>query len=232
MAGTPEAGTPGAGTPRLLGLHTGRVRALGDAAAADPLLKPWRSAIFKEPVAGSLRLGRLGLEGDEVADHRHHGGPDQAVLGYASEHYPAWRAEGLDAGPGAFGENLLFEGLLDAEVCIGDTWAVGGATLQVSHPRQPCGTLARRFAKGDVVARVWDTARGGWYFRVLSEGPVAAGAAVALLERPNPGWTVARVLAAYWRAAEDPAEARAAAAVPLLTPHWPEKLLARAAGRD
>ncbi len=221
-----------AGTPRLLGLRTGRVRALGDAAAADPLLKPWRSAIFKEPVAGPLRLSRLGLEGDEVADRRHHGGPDQAVLGYASEHYPLWQAEGLDAEPGAFGENLLFEGLRDDEVCIGDTWRVGGALLQVSHPRQPCGTLARRFGRGDVVARVWAAARGGWYFRVLEEGEVEAGGAVALQARPNPGWTVARVLRAYWRAAEDPAEARAAAEVPLLTPHWPEKLRARACGRE
>jgi MOSC domain-containing protein YiiM len=221
-----------AGGPRLLGLRTGRVRALGEADAADPLRKPWRSAIFKEPVEGPLRLSRLGLEGDEVADRRHHGGPDQAVLGYASEHYPAWRAEGLDADPGAFGENLLFEGLLDSEVCIGDRWQVGGATLQVSHPRQPCGTLARRFQRGDVVARVWATGRGGWYFRVLEEGVVAPEGEVVLLDRPNPGWTVARILHAYWRAVEDPDEARAAAALPLLTPHWPEKLLARAAGRE
>lgn len=221
-----------AGKPRLVGLRTGRVRALGEADAADPLRKPWRSAIFKEPVEGPVRLSRLGLEGDEVADARHHGGPDQAVLGYASEHYAAWRAEDLDAGPGAFGENLLFEGLLDDEVCIGDTWQVGGATLQVSHPRQPCGTLARRFGRGDVVARVWATARGGWYFRVLEEGVVAPAGDVVLLARPNPGWTVARVLRAYWRAAEDPAEARAAAEVPLLTSHWPEKLRARAAGRE
>ncbi|MFN8011270.1 MAG: MOSC domain-containing protein [Holophagaceae bacterium] len=221
-----------AGTPRLVGLRVGRVRALGDAAAAEPLRRPWRSAILKEPAPGALRLTRLGLEGDEVADRKHHGGPDQAVLGYASEHYPDWRSEGLDAGPGAFGENLLFEGLLDSEVCIGDAWRVGGATLQVSHPRQPCGTLARRFGRGDVVARVWATARGGWYFRVLEEGVVAPEGEVVLLDRPNPGWTVARVLKAYWRAAERPDEARAAADVPLLTAHWPEKLRARAAGRE
>jgi MOSC domain-containing protein YiiM len=80
-----------------------------------------------------------------------------------------------------------------------------------------------------VVARVWAAARGGWYFRVLQEGTVAAGQDLARLDRPNPGWTVARVLQAYRHAALDPAEARAAA-VPLLTPHWAEKLLARAGG--
>jgi MOSC domain-containing protein YiiM len=217
---------------RLLEVRTGRVRFHGQEGAADPLLRPWRSAIVKEPVQGPLRLGVLGLEGDEVADPRHHGGPDQAVLGYASAHYPRWREEGFDAAPGGFGENLLFEGLDDGDVCIGDTFALGDARLQVSHPRQPCGTLAKRFGRGDVVARVWETARGGWYFRVLEAGVVEAGQAVGLLARPNPGWTVARVLRAYWRAASEPAEARAAAAVPLLTDHWPLKLLARAEGRD
>jgi MOSC domain-containing protein YiiM len=182
-------------------------------------------------VAGPLRLTRLGLLGDEVGDPSHHGGPDQAVLGYASEHYPAWRAEGFDAEPGAFGENLLFAGLLDDEVCIGDAWRVGGATLQVSHPRQPCATLARRFGRNDLAPRVWEARRGGWYFRVLEEGLVEAGDAAALLARPNPGWTAARVLSAYHHAATDTAEARAAAAVPLLSPHWPVKILARAEGR-
>ncbi len=215
----------------LLALRTGRVQSLGDPDAADPLLKPWRSAIFKGPAAGPLLLSRLGLAGDEVGDPRHHGGPDQAVLGYASEHYPAWRAEGFEAEAGAFGENLLFQGLLEDDVCIGDAYALGEAVIQVSHPREPCGTLARRFRRGDVVARVWETARGGWYFRVLQEGMVAAGQELLRMDRPNPGWTVARVLQAYRHAALDPAEARAAAAVPLLTPHWPEKLLARTGGR-
>lgn len=215
----------------LLSLRTGRVQSLGDPGAADPLLKPWRSAIFKEPAPGPLRLLRLGLDGDEVGDPRHHGGPDQAVLGYASEHYPAWRAEGFDAPEGAFGENLLFQGLLDQEVCIGDHYALGEVVLQVSHPREPCGTLARRFGRGDVVARVWATARGGWYFRVLEEGLVQQGQPVRRVARPNPGWTVARVLHAYHHAARDRDEARAAAAVPHLTPHWPDKILARAAGR-
>jgi MOSC domain-containing protein YiiM len=215
----------------LVSLRIGRVRAFGSADAADPLQKPWRSAIAKEAVQGPVRLARLGLDGDEVGDPEHHGGPHQAVLGYAFEHYPAWRAEGIDAEPGAFGENLLFTGLSDDEVCIGDVYRLGGATLQVSQPRQPCFTLARRFGRQDMVARVWESRRGGWYFRVLEEGLVAAGEAALRVERPNPGWTAARVLTAYRHAAEEPAEARAAAAVPLLSPHWPVKLLARAEGR-
>jgi MOSC domain-containing protein YiiM len=215
----------------LVSLRVGRVRTFGSADAADPLQRPWRSAIAKEAVEGPRRLTRLGLEGDEVGDPAHHGGPDQAVLGYASEHYAAWRAEGFDADAGSFGENLLFAGLQDDGVCIGDVYRLGGAMVQVSHPRQPCATLARRFGRNDLVTRVWEAQRGGWYFRVLEEGLVAEGDLAQLIERPNPGWTAARVLTAYHHAATDPAEARAAAAVPLLSPHWPVKLLARAEGR-
>jgi MOSC domain-containing protein YiiM len=37
--------------------------------------------------------------------------------------------------------------------------------------------------------------RSGWYYRVIREGSVQAGNRVHLLERPNPGWTVARFAA-------------------------------------
>ena len=33
----------------------------------------------------------------------------------------------------------------------------------------------------------------GWYLRVLAPGPIAAGEACALVERPNPRWPVARL---------------------------------------
>jgi len=45
-----------------------------------------------------------------------------------------------------------------------------------------------------------------------------------LLARPNPGATVARVLSAKFRMAEEPAAARALAGLPGLSPHWAERL--------
>src|ERR1700722_2927563 len=36
------------------------------------------TGIFKEPVAGKIRLSRLNLDGDEQADLSVHGGPDKA----------------------------------------------------------------------------------------------------------------------------------------------------------
>ena len=210
-------------TIRLLELRTGRIRAYPGTGG-----EPWRSAIAKQPAPGPLRLTRLGLEGDQVAHPDVHGGPDQAVLAYASEHYPLWRAEGVPAGHGDFGENLLLSGLTDREACIGDRYALGEAVLQVSHPRQPCNTLARRFQRKDIVPLVWSLGRGGWYLRVLQEGWVAAGQDLTLLDRPNPGATAARVLAAFQKAAQEPGEALGMAALEGLTGEWRDKLRAKA----
>jgi MOSC domain-containing protein YiiM len=49
-----------------------------------------RTGIFKEPVAGRVRVGALNLAGDEQADLTVHGGPSKAVYVYPSEHYEFW----------------------------------------------------------------------------------------------------------------------------------------------
>ena len=207
---------------RILQVRLGPVRALVDAEG-----RPWRSAIAKEEVVGPVRVTPEGLAGDQVADRRHHGGPEQALLAYADAHYEAWRREERDWPRGAFGENLLVDGATDQDVCIGDLWQVGALRLQVSQPRQPCETLARFLGSAAVVERVWKTGRGGWYLRVLAAGPVQAGP-VELLERPHPGWTVARVLRAFEEAARDRTEARTAAGLQHLSPGWRAKLAAKA----
>jgi len=51
------------------------------------------TAIFKEPVAGPVAVRRDNLDGDRQADLTVHGGPNKAVYGYASEHYPYWRKQ-------------------------------------------------------------------------------------------------------------------------------------------
>ena len=42
-----------------------------------------RTSIEKHPVDGPVQARRLGLEGDQVSDTKHHGGVDQAVYAYA-----------------------------------------------------------------------------------------------------------------------------------------------------
>jgi MOSC domain-containing protein YiiM len=98
---------------------------------------------------------------------------------------------GITMPDAAFGENLTVEGMQEAEVCIGDIYRIGTAEVQVSQPRQPCGTLAARFGRGDFVKMVVDSGRTGFYFRVLTEGLVQAGDSISLVERDPRGVTIA-----------------------------------------
>ena len=65
-----------------------------------------RTSIDKRPVAGPVRVHRLGLGGDQVSDTRHHGGVDQAVYAFAREDLDRWRERlGTEIPDGWFGEN-------------------------------------------------------------------------------------------------------------------------------
>jgi MOSC domain-containing protein YiiM len=210
----------------LTSIQIGRPRTVGMPGAEDPIERAFRSAIWKEPVAGRIRVGTLGLEGDAVANTRVHGGPDQALLMYAGSHYPLWRAEWNrdDVAPGAFGENLTVSGLREADACIGDVLAVGSATLQVTQPRQPCATLARRHQVRDLIAVVQGNGRTGWYLRVLQEGSIEPGEQLRLEARPCPEWTVRRAALAMLHRKESPEEARALGRCPALSRGWRERL--------
>lgn len=156
------------------------------------------SAIAKRPVAGPVRVGAEGLEGDEQGDRRVHGGPDKAVHQYALEHYAAWRADlgalpVLDA-PGAFGENLASTGVTETTLCWGDRVRIGSVLLEVAQSRQPCWKLNLRFGHKDMARRLQDTGRTGWYWRVLEPGHLQAGDTIHLIARPHPEWTLARVV--------------------------------------
>jgi MOSC domain-containing protein YiiM len=214
---------------RLVSIQVGTPRTVGTAGAENRMERAFTSAIWKSPVTGPVHLGTLGLAGDAVANPRVHGGPDQAVLMYAAAHYPRWEQElGRRLEPGAFGENLLVDGLDEETVCIGDVYEVGPVRLQVSHPRQPCATLARRHQIPDMIAIVRQNARSGWYLRVLIEGPLEAGDPIHRLDHPNPGWTVRRAARAMLARERDPSEAAALAQCRGLSVGWRDRLLAAA----
>jgi MOSC domain-containing protein YiiM len=210
----------------LVSLQIGRPRTVGTPGAEDPMQRSFTSAIWKEPVPGPLRAGKLGLEGDAVANRKVHGGPEQAVLMYAASHYPLWRAEWAreELGPGAFGENLTVAGLTEDEVCIGDVLEAGSAAFQVSQPRQPCATLARRHQVPDMITVVRRNGRSGWYLRVVREGEVAAGQPVRLAERSWPDWTVRRAARVMLERRTRPAEAATLAACEALSADWRRRL--------
>ena len=183
---------------------------------------PWRSGFVKEPVSGPVMLAHLNLAGDGQADLDAHGGRDKAVNVYPSEHYAHWIGQqvlsALDAG--RFGENFTVQGLLESEVCIGDRFRIGSATVEVSQPRQPCWKLAHFIGRADMVKRVIAAGRTGWYFRVLEPGAVEAGTAIELLERPFPRWTLEEANRLMHRDRGDGAGAAALAECPSLSESW------------
>ena len=155
------------------------------------------SSMARRPAIGPVAVGPLGCAGDAVADPSVHGGPDKAVHFYPAEHYAAWAAELGDqphlTGPGGFGENLSALDLTEDRVHIGDRFRIGTALVEVAQGRQPCWKLDHHFGRTTMAADVIRTGRGGFYFRVVEDGVIAAGDAIEQVERGPAEWTVARV---------------------------------------
>lgn len=216
----------------LVSLQVGQPQTLGQADAPNPMDRPWTTGFFKQPVAGPVWLGRTHLEGDGQADLKNHGGVDKAVLAYSADHYNFWKAQlNLpNLPPGAFGENFTITGQTEAEVCVGDIYAIGEAVVQVSQPRKPCWKLARRWRIEDLTQQVLANGRTGWYFRVLQTGIVSPGQAVVLQERPCPEWPVARAHQVMHHDLNDKAAALALANCALLSQNWRDKLRQRIGG--
>ncbi|MCJ2142534.1 MOSC domain-containing protein [Methylobacterium sp. E-066] len=184
------------------------------------------SAIVKAPLDGPIAVGPNGLEGDEQADRRHHGGPEKAVHHYAFDHYTGWRQDlpdaepALLARPGAFGENLSTAGLTETDICVGDLWRAGSVLLQVSQARQPCWKLNHRFGAADMARRVQASGRTGWYYRVVEPGVIAAGDRLRMIERPHPAWPLARLLRAFYVDRLDRDALAGIAELDALSPSW------------
>jgi MOSC domain-containing protein YiiM len=152
------------------------------------------SGIDKKNAAGPQRITRIGLQGDQQGDTRHHGGPEKALHHYPRDHYPNWLEDGVAAGAPAFGENISTLGMTEADICIGDVYRFGSALLQVSQGRQPCWRLNARFERPDMAYLVQKSGRTGWYYRVLQEGDAEAGDRLFLEHRPQPDWPLARII--------------------------------------
>ncbi len=184
--------------------------------------KQWTTGFLKRSVSEPVWLGMINLAGDGQADLVHHGGAHKAVCAYPAAHYPYWRRtlELPNLAAGDFGENFTIDELTEESVCIGDVWAIGAATIEVSQPRQPCWKLAKRWGIKDLALQVQQTGRTGWYFRVLVEGFVQAGMALSLAQRPNPQWTVAIANRLMHHDPANLADAAQLADVVALSPSW------------
>jgi MOSC domain-containing protein YiiM len=177
-----------------------------------------RTAIWKDPVPGRVRVRGTGVDGDEQGNPEVHGGVDKALYAYAAEDYEWWATElGRRPAPGTFGENLTVRGVDVSGALVGERWRVGGTLLEVSQPRTPCFKLGIRMGSQRFPRRFAAAGRPGAYLRILEEGEVAAGDPVEVAHRPGHGLTVAEVSRIYH---EDHAAADRLLQVPELADIW------------
>lgn len=182
-------------------MASARIISVNAGTVADMVIgaRPGRSAIDKRPVSGPVKVGRLGLTGDEQADTENHGGADQAVYAYAREDLDWWTEQlGRELRNGEFGENITTSGLDVTSALIGETWRMGEAVVQVTSPRIPCVTFQSWTGEEHWVRRFAAAGRPGAYLRVLTEGEARAGDDIEVIARPDQRVTVAESMLAYY----------------------------------
>jgi MOSC domain-containing protein YiiM len=173
-----------AAPPTVVSVHAGTARGL--IVGGRRVL----TAIAKFPQTGPVEVTPLGLAGDEQVDLSYHGGLDQAVYAYPSEHLAFWSAQRAIHQSGLFesavtaglvGENLSIRGLLETDVYVGDTLHIGSSlALRVTRYREPCSkfnaVIGYPQAAKDMIQRAFT----GFYLRVITPGFVQAGDAITL----------------------------------------------------
>lgn len=175
--------------PTILAVSVGR-----------PRDKEWakigHTSIDKRPVDGPVDVHVLGIEGDQVSDTLHHGGPDQAVSAYAREDLDFWEGElGRPIRHGQFGENLTTEGLDLNALELGTRLQAGTTLLEVASVRTPCNDFKGWMGETGYDPTAWvkrfaRALRPGPYLRVLQPGSLAAGDELVVVHRPGHGVSV------------------------------------------
>jgi len=180
------------------------------------------TGVFKDPVPGPRRVGKLNVDGDGQGDLAGHGGEQRAVFVYQMASYQYWERELArnDLVYGKFGENFTVEGLGDDEVCIGDRYQIGSAIFEVTQPRVTCYRVGIRMNDPRIPALLVSHHRPGFYFRVLQEGEVEAGDEIIKLASGPEQMTVADVDALLYLPGHTRQGLLRALRIPALSPGW------------
>ena len=211
---SPPSPTPPVGT--LLSVNVGL-----------PKDVPWQgrtvfTGVFKDPVSGPRRVGKLNVDGDGQGDLSGHGGEQRAVFVYQIDSYRYWERElgRHDFVYGQFGENFTVEGLGDDEVCIGDRYQIGSAVFEVTQPRVTCYRVGIRMNDPQIPALLVSHHRPGFYLRVLHEGDVQAGDEITKVASGPEQMTVADVDALLYLPGHTRQGLLRALRIPALSPGW------------
>ena len=180
------------------------------------------TGIWKNPVHGRCRVGRLNLDGDGQGDLAGHGGEQRAVFVYQIESYRYWQEQlkRTDFVRGQFGENFTIEGLADDSVCIGDRYRIGSALFEITQPRVTCYRVGIRMNEPRMPALLTSSGRPGFYFRVLEEGEVGAGDEIVKMAEAKERMTVTEVNALLYSPNHPRDQLERALRIEALSPGW------------
>jgi len=180
------------------------------------------TGIWKTPVGGRCRVGRLNLDGDGQGDLAGHGGEQRAVFVYQIESYRYWQEQlnRTDFVHGQFGENFTIEGLPDDAVCIGDRYRIGSALFEITQPRVTCYRVGIRMNEPRMPALLTSSGRPGFYFRVLQEGEVSAGDEIVKVGEAKERMTVADINALLYSPNHPRDRLERALRIETLSPGW------------
>lgn len=118
-----------------------------------------------------------GLVGDAHAGHWH-----RQVSLLSADKIAAFNAQGANVQPGAFGENLVVEGIDFRALPVGTRLRCGQALLEVTQIGKECHSHCAIYHRvGDCIMP-----REGVFAKVLAGGPVAVGDAMTVETRPEP----------------------------------------------
>src|SRR5262249_35190258 len=180
------------------------------------------TAIWKDPVPGRCRVGRLNLDGDRQGDLAGHGGEQRAVYAYQIESYRYWEEQlkRTDFVYGQFGENFTIEGLPDDAVCIGDRYRIGSALFEVTQPRVTCYRVGIRMNEPRMPALLTSSGRPGFYLRVLQPGQVGAGDDIVKVGEATERMTVAEINALLYSSDHPRDRLECTLRIDALSPGW------------
>jgi len=146
----------------------------------------------KRRIEGGL-ISSLGIEGDDHAHPKVHGGPRKAILLIAAEVVDDLATRGYPLYYGALGENLTTRGIPIHDLRLGDQLRAGCALLEITTPRGPCTALhvygeSLKSEIYDARVKALDPASPRWgmsgfYARVLEPGQVRTNDIIQLWPR-------------------------------------------------
>ena len=182
---------------RIVSVNTGPVALLG-----TPADGPVYSAVRKHTVDDQVvALVRNGIKGDRQPEGRTGKrvpvDPLAAVYAYPITYYPAWgRVLRRALRPGALGENLTVDGILEQDVRIGQRWLWGNTILEVTGPGLPNDELDLLYG-ADVTGAMRRSGFCGWHMTVVRGGSVSVSSVVTAVSGAPDSPTIADAFRRY-----------------------------------